>query len=37
LCDEVPGGIVKRVRTTKVDGEVVAVTTVELESYKSGD
>jgi hypothetical protein len=37
LCDEVPGGIVKRVRTTKVDGEVVAVTTVELESYKEGE
>jgi hypothetical protein len=37
LCDEVPGGIVKRVRTTKVDGEVVAVTTVELESYKTGE
>jgi len=37
LCDEVPGGIVKRLRTTKVNGEVVAVTTVELESYKKGD
>jgi hypothetical protein len=37
LCDEVPGGIAKRVRTTKVNGEVVAVTTVELESYKAAD
>jgi hypothetical protein len=37
LSDEVPGGIVKRLRTTKVNGEVVAVTTVELESYKKGD
>jgi hypothetical protein len=36
LSDEVPGGIVKRVRTTKVDGEVVAETTVELVSYKKG-
>jgi hypothetical protein len=30
LSDEVPGGIVKRVRTTKLNGEVVAETTVEL-------
>ena len=37
LCDEVPGGIVKRVRTSKVNGEVVAVTTVEVEKYKAGD
>jgi hypothetical protein len=37
LCDEVPGGIVKRLRTTKVGGDVVAVTTVELVSYKTGD
>jgi hypothetical protein len=37
LSDEVPGGIVKRLRTTKVNGEVVAVTTVELKSYKAGD
>jgi hypothetical protein len=34
LSDEVPGGIVKRQRTTKVNGEVVAETTVELVSYK---
>jgi hypothetical protein len=37
LSDEVPGGIVKRLRTTKVNGELVAETTVELESYKKGD
>jgi hypothetical protein len=37
LSDEVPGGIVKRVRTDKVNGEVVAETTVELVSYKNGD
>lgn len=34
LADDVPGGIVKRLRTTKVNGEVVAQTTVELVSYK---
>ncbi len=37
LSDEVPGGIVKRLRTTKVKGEVVAETTVELVSFKKGD
>jgi hypothetical protein len=37
LSDEVPGGIVKRLRTTKVNGEVVASTTVTLVSYKKGD
>jgi hypothetical protein len=37
LSDQVPGGIVKRVRTTKVNGEVVAVTTVELQTYKQGE
>jgi hypothetical protein len=37
LCDEVPGGIVKRQRTTKVKGEVVAETTVDLVSYKKGE
>jgi hypothetical protein len=37
LSDEVPGSIVKRVRTAKVNGEVAAVTTVELESFKKGD
>ena len=36
LSDEVPGGIVKRQRTAKVKGEVVAETTVELVSYKMG-
>ena len=37
LSDQVPGGIVKRQRTTKIKGEVVAETTVELVSYKKGD
>jgi hypothetical protein len=37
LSDEVPGGIVKRQRTTKVNGEVAAETTVELVSYKKGE
>jgi hypothetical protein len=37
LSDDVPGGIVKRLRTTKMGGEVVAETTVELVSYKKGD
>jgi hypothetical protein len=32
LSEEVPGGIAKRVRTAKLNGEVVAVTTVELVS-----
>jgi hypothetical protein len=32
-----PEGIAKRVRTTRVNGEVVAETTVELESYKKAD
>jgi hypothetical protein len=37
LSDQVPGGIVKRQRTTKIKGEVVAETTVELVSFKTGD
>ena len=37
LSDQVPGGIVKRQRTTRIKGEVVAETTVELMSYKTGD
>jgi hypothetical protein len=37
LCDEVPGGIVKRHRTTSVKGEVVADTTVELVKYSKGE
>jgi hypothetical protein len=36
LSDDVPGGIVKRHRTTKLNGEVVAVTTVELMSFTKG-
>src|SRR5262249_5527302 len=37
LRDEVPGGIVKRLRTRRVNGELAAETTVELVSYKKGD
>jgi hypothetical protein len=37
LADDVPGAIVKRLRTTKLNGEVVAETTVELVSYKQGN
>jgi hypothetical protein len=37
LSDAVPGGIVKRQRTTKINGEVVAETTVELVTFKTGD
>jgi len=33
LSDEVPGGIVKRVRTTRVKGEVVAETTIEVVKF----
>lgn len=33
LSDEVPGGIVKRVRVSKFKGEIVAETTIELVSY----
>src|SRR5262249_16062023 len=36
VSDDVPGAIVKRQRTTKFKGEVVAETTVELVSYKTG-
>jgi hypothetical protein len=35
LSDQVPGSIVKRLRTTRLNGEVVAVTTVELVTYKN--
>jgi hypothetical protein len=37
LSDALAGGIVKCHRTTKVNGEVVADTTVELVSYNPGD
>jgi len=33
LSDEVPGSIAKRVRTTKVKGEVVAETTIEVVKF----
>ena len=36
LSDDVPGAIVKRQRTTKVKGEVVANTVVEVVSFKAG-
>jgi hypothetical protein len=34
LTDEVPGGITRRVRTTKNKGALVAETTIEVVSYK---
>jgi hypothetical protein len=37
LSDEVPGMIVKQVRTARQKGEVIAETTTTLESYKSAD
>src|SRR5262249_50455859 len=37
LSERVPGGVVKRHRTTKLNGEVVAETTVQLVSYKKGE
>jgi hypothetical protein len=36
ISDDVPGGIAKRQRTTKVKGETVADTVVEVVSYKAG-
>jgi hypothetical protein len=37
LSDEVPGTIVKQVRTARQKGEVLAETTTTLESYKNPD
>src|SRR5262249_26783346 len=37
LSDQVPGGIVKRLRTTEQGGGVVAEPTGELVSYRAGD
>jgi hypothetical protein len=37
LSDEVPGTIVKQVRTDRQKGDVVAVTTTTLQSYKKAD
>jgi len=37
LSDEVPGSIVKKVRTTRQKGEVIAETTIVLESYKKAE
>jgi hypothetical protein len=34
LCDDVPGSIVKHVRTTRQKDDVVAETTISLQSYK---
>ena len=34
LSDEVPGAIVKRIRTTKVKGEVIAETAIEVTSFE---
>jgi hypothetical protein len=36
ISDDVPGGIAKRQRTSKVKGETVAETVVEVVSYKAG-
>jgi hypothetical protein len=37
LCEEVPGGIVKRHRVTKLNGETVAETNMEVVTFKKGD
>jgi hypothetical protein len=37
VSDDIPGAIAKRQRTTKVKGEVVAETVVELVSFKAGN
>ncbi len=37
LSDDVPGSIVKQVRTTRQKGEVIAETTITLQSYKKVD
>ena len=37
LSDDVPGSIVKQVRTTRQKGELVAETTTTLQSYKKAD
>jgi len=37
FSDEVPGCVVKKVRTTRNKGEVIAETTITLESCKKGD
>lgn len=37
LAEDVPGTIVKQVRTTRQKGEVVAETTTTLQSHKKGD
>jgi hypothetical protein len=36
LTDQVPGGIAKRIRTTKSKGQLVAETTIEVLSFKNG-
>jgi hypothetical protein len=37
LSDDVPGSIVKQVRTTRQKGELVAETTTTLQAFKKGD
>jgi hypothetical protein len=37
LSDDVPGSVVKQVRTTRQKGDVVAETTTTLQSYNKGD
>jgi hypothetical protein len=36
VTDQVPGGVAKRVRTTKLKGQLVAETTIEVTSFKNG-
>ncbi len=37
LCDDVPGSIVRKVRSTRNNGELIAETTTTLQSYKKAD
>src|SRR5262249_18295515 len=37
LSNEVPGSVVKQVRTTRQKGEIIAETTTTLQSYKNAD
>jgi hypothetical protein len=37
LSDEVPGSIVKQVRTTRSKGELIAETTTTLQAFKKAD
>jgi hypothetical protein len=37
LSEEIPGGVVKEVRTTRVKGEVIGETVITLKSFKAAD